>query len=185
MENFNGVSFIFIFIFIGICFTLYFFIQKRNPSNKGEDRKTSEWTSIEVTLEEVMQAVRQFSLNLPEGVSRTILVKENHEIDFKQLAPILQGIPSEPFYMSKETYDIFEEKDKQIPPVLDQVQQAVDLYVKDHKQFPVLAYDPLRRVNYFLLVKGHYLKEAPEFDLYITNYDGIISPHKPKERSKH
>lgn len=86
--------------------------------------------------------------------------------------------------MSKETYDIFEEDMKHLPPILDKVQKAVDLYVKEKKEFPVQLYDPLRRVNYYELMRGHYLDEKPEIDLYITDYDGLISIHKPKKQSR-
>ncbi len=36
--------------------------------------------------------------------------------------------------MSKETYDLFEENEKQIAAEMDIVQNAVDQYVKDHKR---------------------------------------------------
>jgi hypothetical protein len=153
-------------------------INKKNSNSKKDE--TPEWPVIDVTLDEVVKAVRKFSDKLPKGVYRTILVNDDHSIDFKQLAHTLKGIPSKTFYMSKETYDIFEEMDKDIPPVIDKVQKAVDQFVKEQKKYPMLPYDPLRRVNYYLLMQERYLEQKPDIDLYITDYDGLLSHEKPK-----
>lgn len=171
-----------------ICYLIFYKYLKSSSekiqNSKQVDEKNKEWPVIDVTLNEVVKAVRSFSDQLPKGVYRTILVNDDYSIDFKQLAPLLKGIPSKPFYMSKETYDIFEEKDKAIPPIIDKVQKAVDQYVKDQKKYPMLPYDPLRRVNYYLLVQEHYLNQMPEIELYITNYDGLVSHHKPKRKQQ-
>jgi len=153
-------------------------INETNSNSKKD--KTPEWPVIDVTLDEVVNAVRQFSEKLPKGVYRTILVNDDHSIDFKQLAHTLKGMPSKTFYMSKETYDIFEEVDKDIPPVIDKVQKAVDQFVKEQKKYPMLPYDPLRRVNYYLLMQERYLEKKPDIELYITDYDGLLSHEKPK-----
>lgn len=152
-------------------------INETNSNSKKD--KTPEWPVIDVTLDEVVNAVRQFSEKLPKGVYRTILVNDDHSIDFKQLAHTLKGMPSKTFYMSKETYDIFEEVDKDIPPVIDKVQKAVDQFVKEQKKYPMLPYDPLRRVNYYLLMQERYLEKKPDIELYITDYDGLLSHEKP------
>lgn len=140
------------------------------------------YPEIDVTIEQVRKAVREFSDNLPKGVFRTILVKEDNSIDFKQIAPILGGIPSKDFYMSKETYDLFEESEKKIPKEMDLVQKAVDQYVKDHKQYPMLTFDPHHRVNYYQLLKNHYLRTSPETQFYITEMDGLITHTKPQKK---
>lgn len=87
------------------------------------------------------------------------------------------------FYMSKETYDILEEDEKEIAMVIDIVQKAVDVYVKGHKQFPMLQYDPINRVNYYQLLQAHCLDAQPDIELYITNYDGLVTHRKPKKNS--
>lgn len=138
---------------------------------------------IDVSIDEVRQAIRKFSDQLPNGVYRTILVKEDHSIDFNQLAPILGGIPAKKFYMSKETYDIFEENEKHIPPAMDMVQKAVDQYVKEHKEYPILDFDPERRVNYYQLTQEKFLKKAPDIQFYITDMDGLITHIKPKRKN--
>ncbi|MEW8970758.1 DUF3939 domain-containing protein [Mesobacillus jeotgali] len=141
------------------------------------------WPIIETSVDDIKKAVRIYSDQLPKGVYRTILVKEDNRIDAEQLAPILKGIPSQNFYMSKETYDIFTEEEKNLALTIDKVQKAVDLYVKEHKQYPVLPYDPLHRVNYYQLLKAHCLDTQPEIELYITNYDGLITHKKPEQNS--
>ncbi|GAM14639.1 DUF3939 domain-containing protein [Mesobacillus selenatarsenatis] len=141
------------------------------------------WPIIETSVEEIKKAVRIYSEQLPKGVYRTILVKEDNSIDVEQLAPILKGIPSQNFYMSKETYDIFDEDEKYLALTIDKVQKAVDLYVRENKEYPMLPYDPLNRVNYYQLSKAHCLDTLPEIELYITNYDGLVTHKKPKKNS--
>ncbi len=163
---------------------------KTNPGNKAAKKQANQppkqkeaknYPVIDVTIEQVRKAVRAFSDELPKGVYRTILVKEDNEIDFTQLAEILKGIPSEKFYMSKETYDLFTENEKIIPFEMDLVQKAVDQYVKDHKKFPVLQFDPDRRINYYELIQEHYLKVKPETQFYLTDLDGMISHIQPSK----
>ena len=145
--------------------------------------KSNPYPTVEDTVDQVRKAVREYSDHLPKGVYRTILVQDDNLIDFKQLAPHLGGIPSSNFYMSKETYDLFEEHEKLIPAEMDMVQKAVDQYVKDHKEYPMLTFDPQRRVNYYLLLQEHYLKESPVTQFYITDLDGLITHVKPKNKN--
>ena len=145
--------------------------------------KSNPYPTVEDTVDQVRKAVREYSDHLPKGVYRTILVQDDNRIDFKQLAPHLGGIPSSNFYMSKETYDLFEEHEKLIPVEMDMVQKAVDQYVKDHKEYPMLTFDPQRRVNYYLLLQEHYLKESPVTQFYITDLDGLITHVKPKNKN--
>ncbi|MBS8262891.1 DUF3939 domain-containing protein [Mesobacillus boroniphilus] len=160
---------------------IYILLAARTKKIPQETPKA--WPIIETSVEDIKQAVRIYSEQLPKGVYRTILVKEDNCIDVEQLAPILKGIPSRNFYMSKETYDIFDEEEKNLAVTIDLVQKAVDLYVKEHKEYPMLPYDPLNRVNYYQLMKAHCLSTKPEIELYITNYDGLVTHKKPKENS--
>jgi F0F1-type ATP synthase assembly protein I len=154
----------------------------KKASLKRSHQESIEYPQIEVTLEDVRKAVREFSDNLPKGVYRTILVQEDNSIDFEQLAPILDGIPSKKYYMSKETYDLFEENEKKIPYEMDIVQRAVDQYVKDHKEYPMLKFDPQHRVNYYQLLQDHYLKSPPDIQFYITDLDGLVTHVKPGKK---
>jgi F0F1-type ATP synthase assembly protein I len=173
--------------------TVHSMVQKyfKNPLQKGKKEIISlnagqndnkSFPVIDVPIEGVRKAVREFSDNLPKGVYRTILVQEDNSIDFKQLALLLGGIPSKNYYMSKETYDLFEENEKQIPIEMDLVQKAVDLYVKEKKEYPMLKFDPHHRVNYFQLKQDHYLKVTPETQFYITDLDGLITHIRPEKK---
>ncbi|WP_409274178.1 AtpZ/AtpI family protein [Neobacillus sp. SCS-31] len=153
--------------------------KKRRKSQVTGAEATKEWPVIDVDMMEVRKAVRKFSDELPKGVYRTILVNEDNSIDFSQLVHILGGIPSKKYYMSRETYDLFEEAEKDIPVEMDKVQRAVDLYVKEKREYPMLPFDPSRRVNYYQLLKDRYLKEPPKIEFYITDCDGLISHKKP------
>jgi Protein of unknown function (DUF3939)/Putative F0F1-ATPase subunit Ca2+/Mg2+ transporter len=160
-------------------------IEKHKQKKTLADAESAkQWPEIDVYLEEVRNAIRKFSDSLPKGVYRTILVNDDNSIDFTQLAHILGGIPSKKFYMSKETYDIFEESDKAIPVEMDKVQKAVDLYVKEKNEYPMLQFDPSRRVNYYQLLQEHYLKERPEIQFYITDVDGLVSHIKPPQKKR-
>lgn len=150
--------------------------KKRKVNVFNED--SQDWPVIEVTVEDVRKAIRIYSEQLPQGVYRTILVNEDLSIDFELLATTLKGIPSRKFYMSKETYDIFEEDEKEVAMVIDKVQKAVDLYVKEYKQFPMLQYDPLNRVNYYQLLQARCLDAQPDIELYITNCNGLVTHRK-------
>lgn len=164
----------------------------------SEDEETSSFFSIfkpkrkkpktiddkfkdDIKKEDVIKAVRKFSDNLPKGTFRTILVKDDYSVDFHQLRRYLPRTPTQRFFMSKETYEIFEEHESHIPPLMDKVQQAVDRYVKAHQEYPLLPYDNKRRVNGYLLVQEHLLDEVPNIEFYITNYDGLITHTKPKK----
>jgi hypothetical protein len=162
-------------------FALYFLLADRTRETPKNPPKT--WPIIETSVEDIKKAVRIYSEQLPKGVYRTILVKEDNSIDVEQLAPILKGIPSRNFYMSKETYDIFAEDEKDLALTIDKVQKAVDLYVRERKEYPMLPYDPLNRVNYYQLLKTHCLDTQPEIELYITHYDGLVTHKKPKKNS--
>jgi hypothetical protein len=151
-------------------------------TEKNSRQDAIEYPVIDVTLEEVRKAVREFSDNLPKGVYRTILVQEDNSIDFTQLTHILNGIPAKKYYMSKETYDLFEENEKQIPVEMDIVQRAVDQYVKAHKEYPMLKFDPQRRVNYYQLLQEHFLKSPPDIQFFITDLDGLVSHIKPDKK---
>jgi F0F1-type ATP synthase assembly protein I len=171
-------------------FAGYLLIYKHiHTKNNGEKKpvavknEAKSWPLIEATIDDVRKAIRIYSEQLPKGVYRTILVNEDNSIDFDQLASTMKGIPSRKFYMSKETYDIYEEADKEIPKIIDKVQKAVDSYKKENKEYPMLKYDPLNRVNYYQLIQSRCLDEQPPIDLYITNYDGLVTHIKPKKKS--
>jgi hypothetical protein len=154
-------------------------VAKNKRKRKDADRP---WPIIEATINDIREAVSKFSADLPKGINRTLLVKDDYSIDFDQLAPYLDGIPNRPFYMSKETYEIFEETDKEIPSIIDEVQKSVNLYFRVNNKYPVRPYDPLCRVNYYQLLQGQYLDKLPDIELYFTDFEGLITNQKPEKK---
>lgn len=142
-------------------------------SGKNEGRS---WPQIDVTIDELKKAVQDYHKQLPAGVSLSVLVEPDNRIDYSLLAPFLQGIPRKQYYMSKETFEIFDEPE--IPRVLDQVQRAVDQYIQDKKAFPIIDGDPYFKISYFKL--ADYLDERPSIDTYLTEVENMITHKKPE-----
>ncbi|MGO4887279.1 DUF3939 domain-containing protein [Anaerobacillus sp. MEB173] len=139
-----------------------------------------QYQEIDATIHDIRSTITQWEENAPKGVYRSVLVKEDNSIDTTLLLPYLKGIPKKKFFMSKATYETFEEEEKEIPKYLDIVQQAVDKYIYIENKLPVIDFDPNNRLNYFLLMNKGYLKEKPPLDLYLTNEENMIT-HRRKE----
>ncbi|WP_078499679.1 DUF3939 domain-containing protein [Paenibacillus selenitireducens] len=146
------------------------FFHKKNRPNQEPAR-------IQTTLKDIERAVHEFELNLPKQVKRTVLVDKNNRIDATKLAPYLGGIPTEEYYMSTQTYEIFQEQDRLIPHYLDIVQAAVDDYVDDNNKLPLMPGCVEGRVHYDLLMQQYYLKEKPPFPLFITDDEYMLTHH--------
>ena len=130
---------------------------------------------VTVTLPQVKQAIRKFEEDMPGPINRTALILEDKRIDMSRLKRYLGGIPERNFYMSRETYEIFEEEDKLVPYYLDLVQAAVDSYISDTGKLPLLEDTWLPEVHYRLLATESYLKETPPFPLYITEEEMMLT----------
>ncbi|AIQ74842.1 MULTISPECIES: DUF3939 domain-containing protein [Paenibacillus] len=130
---------------------------------------------VTVTLPQVKQAIRKFEEDMPGPINRTALILEDKRIDMSRLKRYLGGIPERNFYMSRETYEIFEEEDKLVPYYLDLVQAAVDSYISDTGKLPLLEDTWLPEVHYRLLSTESYLKETPPFPLYITDEEMMLT----------
>lgn len=148
-------------------------LKKRNTEPEEES-----YPIIPVTLEQVRKAIFSFSKELPRGVHVRILIKEDHSIDFEQLAPYLRGIPNRPFYMSRETYEVFEENEKHIPAYMDEVQEAVDGFIKNDNELPIIPHDPYNKISYYLLEKKGYLHSRPPIDFYLTDQENMVTHRK-------
>lgn len=130
---------------------------------------------VTVTLPQVKQAIRKFEEDMPGPINRTALILEDKRIDMSRLKRYLGGVPERNFYMSRETYEIFEEEDKLVPYYLDLVQAAVDSYISDTGKLPLLEDTWLPEVHYRLLSTESYLKETPPFPLYITDEEMMLT----------
>lgn len=143
---------------------------------KKREQLRKPYVQVEVTLQEVKEAVNKFEASLSElGMRRTVLIEENNRINFALMAAYLGGIPTKDFFMSRETYEIFEEKDKDIAVYLDMVQEAVDDYITEHHKLPIIDNCYEQRVNFDLLINNYYLKEKPSFPIFISNQHDLVT----------
>lgn len=144
--------------------------------NSTDDVK--EHKPVTVDLEEVKQAVLAWEEDMEELVDRTVLMKQDHSIDMSHLERYLGGLSNQKFYMSRYTFEIFDEADKEIPINLDIVQAAVDSYLDDHLNLPIIHGTPNRQVHYDKLIEENYLKEKPSIPLYLTTQEFMLT-HEP------
>ncbi|WP_270179578.1 DUF3939 domain-containing protein [Alkalihalobacillus sp. CinArs1] len=133
---------------------------------------------IDASLEDIRRAVSEFADQKREGISLKVLVLEDNRIDMTLLAPFLKGIPSNPFYMSRETFELFTEQDREIPRWIDKVQNAVDSYVRLEDELPIIEGDPYHKVSIYKLQKKSLIDEKPPFDFYITMEEHMVSRFK-------
>ncbi|WP_208590431.1 DUF3939 domain-containing protein [Gracilibacillus suaedae] len=147
---------------------------------KKKRKEAKKFPTRDISLEEVRSAIHEYSRDLPPNIPLKILIKDDLSLDYTLLAPILKAIPSKKYYMSKETYDLFEEEDKHIAQALDLVQQAVDQYIAQKNELPIIDHDPYHRVNFFKLEQLNLINERPEMDFYITDQEQLVTTIKPK-----
>lgn len=133
---------------------------------------------IPASIDDIKDAVSAFAAQAPKGVYASVLVKEDHSIDFELLKSYLNGIPDKKFYMSQETYEIFEEEKKEIPKHMDLVQQAVDQFVSIKNELPMIEDDPFRKVSYYKLESLNLLKQRPPIEFYITDQENLVTHKK-------
>ncbi|WP_244535097.1 DUF3939 domain-containing protein [Gracilibacillus kekensis] len=152
----------------------------RNLWFKKKKKEAEKFPVKEVSFEEIKYAVHEYSRDLAPNIPLKILVKDDLSLDYTLLAPILKAIPDKTYYMSKETYDLFEEEDKHIAYALDTVQRAVDNYIAQKKELPIIDYDPYRKVSFHKLEQLKLIDERPEMDFYITDEEQLVTTIKPK-----
>ncbi|WP_053220406.1 DUF3939 domain-containing protein [Virgibacillus senegalensis] len=128
-----------------------------------------------VSISEVKDAIRRYSAELASEIPLQVIIKEDRTIDYQLLAPYLEAEPEQTYYMSRETYEIFEEKDKQLAEDLDKVQQAVDHYRDQTGNLPIIEGDPYRKVSYLKLEKLGLLSRRPERPFFITDDEDMIT----------
>lgn len=152
---------------------------KREKKKLNKNENKDDYPIIETSLTEVKRAVREFADQAPKGITTRVLVLDDHSIDFHLLAPYLNGIPNKPFYMSKETYEIFDESEKEMAIYLDKIQHAVDSYINMYNSPPTISGDPHFKVSYIKLENSGLLNERPNIDFYITDQEYLVSHKRP------
>ncbi|MEW9668977.1 DUF3939 domain-containing protein [Ammoniphilus sp. 3BR4] len=134
-----------------------------------------EWPVEDITIDQVRKAASAFAKEKPQGVPLSVLIKDDHGIEYSLLLPYLKAIPRQSYYMSKETYEIFE--DQSFAQMIDHIQRAVDDYVEAEGKFPIMDGNPEMKVSYAKL--RPYLKATPAFDTYLTADENLITWQKP------
>ncbi|MDQ0256899.1 hypothetical protein J2S74_004321 [Evansella vedderi] len=153
-----------------------FFKKKRSKKQKDKE-KNKEMKIITVSVDEVRKAINNYTSTLQEGISLRCIIKENNEIDFELLYAHLGGMPDKSFYMSKETFEVFE--DQSYAKYIDLCQIACDQYLLETGMEPITPGDPYRKINYLKL--QNYLTEKPPFDLYLHPEDQMVTPRALKD----
>lgn len=137
---------------------------------------------VDLTLPELRQAVHEYEQTLPKGVNRTVLLDDSQEIDLIRLKNHLRGKPRQRFYMSKETFHIVMEEDRDIVYEMDQVQRALDLYFEQENKLPLRQFQETPQLDLTRLREGGYLKELPKRPYYVVDETLIVSLEpKPQE----
>ncbi|PWU67769.1 MULTISPECIES: DUF3939 domain-containing protein [Gracilibacillus] len=134
----------------------------------------------EISYAQMKKAIQEYSLELPKNIPLQVLIKDDLSVDHTLLLPYLKAIPKKTFYMSKETYDLFEEEERHIAVALDQVQRAVDQYIAQKKSLPIIDHDPYRKVSFFKLEQLNLIQERPEIDFFITDQEYLVTTKKPQ-----
>lgn len=133
-----------------------------------------------VSIERLRKAIHNYGDQLPKGIPLQIIINEDRTINYSLLGPFLKAIPKDPYYMSRETYEIFEEKDKELAIELDMVQVAVDNYIQQMKELPIIEGDPYRKVSFFKLEKLDLIEKRPDRDYFISRDEHLVTFRHPK-----
>jgi len=140
--------------------------------------KTSCMPSVHVTMNELRTAVLQYEREM-SGINRTALMQEDGSLDLSRLTRYLGGRSDQKFYLSRETFEIFEEEERHIPYHLDQVQGAIDDYVHENGKLPVIEDSAHFEVDCRKLYQQRYLHEIPDFPMYITDQEMMVTHREP------
>ncbi|MEW4369337.1 DUF3939 domain-containing protein [Paenibacillus kandeliae] len=147
---------------------------------KGRSKKTNNsMPSVHVTMDELRSAVLQFERDMGDGINRTVLMQEDGTIDLSRLNRYLGGQCDQKFYLSRETFELFEEQERHIPYHLDRVQWAVDDYASETGKMPVIEDSPHFEVDCRKLYQQRYLHEIPDFRVFVTDQEMMVTHREP------
>ncbi|MDL5377195.1 DUF3939 domain-containing protein [Exiguobacterium mexicanum] len=137
---------------------------------------------FDLTLPQLREAIHEYEQTLPKGLNRTVLLDETQEIDLARLKKHLPGKPRQRFYMSKETFHIVPEDERELVYEMDQVQRALDLYFEQEKKIPFRKFQQTLQLDLTRLREGGYLKVLPKRPYYVVDETLIVSLEpKPPE----
>lgn len=130
---------------------------------------------IDITLPQLRQAIHEYEQTLPKGINRTVLLDDEQEIDTERLKHQLSGIPKQRFFMSKETFHIVPETDRDVIYEMDQVQRALDLYMDQEKKLPLRKFQDTLQLDLMRLRETGYLKVLPKRPYFVVDESLIVS----------
>ncbi len=151
----------------------------KKKRQKDQSKQEQSLEVKELSLDQVRKAIHKYADDKPTEIPLSVLINHDLTLDYQLLAPYLHGIPRHRYYMSRETYELFTEEDKQLAYDIDAVQHAVDQYMQQTQETPVIENDPYKKINYFKLEGLGLLPERPERDFYLTNEEFMITYKKP------
>ncbi|WP_071394690.1 DUF3939 domain-containing protein [Bacillus tuaregi] len=153
--------------------------------NWFKKKKMQEYYPIkEVSIVEMRAAVREFACNMREGINLSVIINDDNSINIDYIKSYLKCIPTKSFYMSRETYEIFEEEEKEMAIYSDVIQAAVDLYIDSTGELPVIKDNPYQKISYKKL--SEWLEDPPDIEFYMTDLENLISHKKPDlSKKKH
>lgn len=134
----------------------------------------------EITKDELELGMAKF-LEANENILYTVLVNDDYTVNYDLLKPFLPAFPTNVFIITKETLEVFENTEENLELVkeIDEVQRAVDQYVTEKEQFPVVESDenhvicPIKLAPYL----GRNLKRK----LYISEKHYLVSSQPEKK----
>lgn len=130
---------------------------------------------VEVTLEALREAIHEYEETLPKGTNRTILLGPDQEIDTSRLSKWFGGKSKDKYYMSRETFHIVPEENKEIVYEMDRVQRALDLYFEREGRLPLRPFPNTLQIDLTRLQQGGYLEHLPKRPYYIVDETLIVS----------
>ena len=149
------------------------FFKKKGKKDKQQEQQ---YPILDISIEQMRQAVQNSAANLPMDISLRTLVNSDHSIDTNMVKSFLNGIPKQTFYMSKETFEIYEDQATAI--AVDDVQRATDQYYQETGDYPVIP--GTTKVSYFLI--KNYLKQEPTMELFLDPKDHMVTHRRPHSK---
>lgn len=142
-------------------------------------KKQREYPIANVSMDELKRAINKYTEDLPNGIPLSTLINEDLTINYQKLAPYLKRIPIETYYMSRETYEVFNQDQYQLAYDHDIIQKAVDHYYDLTGELPIIHGDPYFKVSYHKLMKKKLIDYRPHAEFFLNKKDHLVTSKRP------